>query len=371
MKTMKIFSQMKNINILFILGISIIIFTFSSCGSSEEKKTEQKPDLKVKIETVSVEDHARTFSYSGKIEARYHSVLSTRIMGNVTKVYVSPGQKVQKGQVLLKINDKDILSKKAQIKSTQIAAEAAFANAEKDYKRYKSLFEKKSASQKELDDISTQYKMAKAQLEATKEMEKELNETLKYATIRAPYAGVISKKYINKGDFASPGMPLLAIEQTKELNVVARIPESEISCIEVGDIVDVQVNAVNKMNVKGEVIEVNLSAQHTGSQYEVKIKLNPEVEQKTLLRSGMYANVILVKGGQPSIYVPEKAIVYKGQLCGIYTVSQSKTALLRWVRLGKKRGDQVEIISGLADGEKFIKSYTGKIWDGASIQIVK
>ncbi len=292
-------------------------------------------------------------------------------MGNITDIYVVPGQKVKKGTVLLRISDNDIVSKKAQIKAAQIAAEAAFINAEKDYKRFTALFEQKSATQKELDDITTHYTMAKSGLSTAKEMEKELNETFKYSSITAPYNGIVTKQYINKGDIAAPGMPLFGIEQQSELNVIARIPESEISSVEIGDLVEVKVNAADNTYVKGEVIEVNSSALLTGSQYEVKIKLLPEIDQKSLLRSGMYANVLLKKGSIPAIMVPEEAIVYRGQLCGIYTLSQSNTALLRWVRIGKQSGEMVEVVSGLTEGESYIKSCSGKIWDGASVNVVK
>ncbi len=362
---------MKNIRSQIILGIALIAFIMQSCGSSSEKKEVLKADLKVQIESIKSVNQARIFNYAGKIEAKQHSVLSTRIMGNVTEIFVVPGQEVKKGMVLLRISDSDILSKKAQIKSAQMEAEAAFVNAEKDFNRFSVLFEQKSATQKELDDVKTNYTMAKARLNTAREMEKELNESLKYSSITAPYNGVITKKYIDKGDLASPGMPLLGIEQSSELNVVAGIPESEISGIEIGDTVEVKVSAANNMIVKGEVIEVNTSALLTGSQYDVKIKLMPEGSQKSLLRSGMYANVLLEKGGVPSIMIPEEAIVYRGQLCGVYTLSQSNTALLRWVRLGKQSGKMVEVISGLNEGENYIKSYSGKIWDGAIVEIVK
>jgi RND family efflux transporter MFP subunit len=362
---------MKSIKSPIILGITLIALIMQSCGSDSEKNTAVKADLKVKVETVKLVNQAKTFNYAGKIEAKQHAVLSTRIMGNVSDLFVVPGQNVKKGEILLQISDRDLISKKAQIKAAQMEAKAAFINAEKDFYRFTTLFEQKSASQKELDDVTAHYKMTKARLDSTHEMEKELNETMKYTAIKAPYNGVITKKYIDKGDLASPGIPLIGMEQSDEFNVLSRVPESEISCIEIGDEVEVKVSAANNMLVKAKVIEVNSSALLTGSQYEVKIKLMPEADQKQSLRSGMYANVMLKKGGEASIMVPEKSIVYRGQLCGIYTISQSNTALLRWVRLGKQSEDGVEVISGLSEGERYIESYSGKIWDGAFVEIVK
>ncbi len=361
---------MKNISKLILLMIVAVVLFLQSCGTSTRANDGASDRLNVKMAKVQEVNQPRIFSYSGKLESSEHAVLSTRIMGNVLDVYVKPGQSVKKGQLLLQISDQDIRSKKSQIKAAQLAAEAAFINAEKDYQRFKTLFEQKSASQKELDDITTHYKMAKAQLNTAMEMEKELNETLKYASIRAPYSGMITKKFVNKGDMAAPGMPLLGIEQPKGFNVLARVPENDISCIEIGDEVNVKVAAANSQ-IKGKIIEVNASALLTGSQYEVKIKLDPSAEEKEILRSGMYANVFVEKGRVKAIMVPEDAIVYRGQLCGIYTVSQSNTVMLRWIRLGKQKGDMVEVISGLKAGESYVASCDGKICDGASVNLIK
>jgi RND family efflux transporter MFP subunit len=357
---------MKTISKLLI--ISILIFTVS-CGEEKTETKDNRPTVSVKVSSPSALE-GNFLNASGKVEAIQNANLSTRIMGFVNKVHVKVGDKVRKGQLLLSINSADINAQKAQVNASITEATAAYKNAEKDYNRFKALFEDSSASQKEMDDMTTHYKMAKAQLKTAMEMEKELNETLKYATIRAPYNGIITKKFVNIGDMAAPGMPLVGIEQSKGFNVSARVPENEISWMQLGDEVNVKVNAANAQ-VKGEIIEVNSSALLTGSQYEVKISLDPTAEQMTKLRSGMYANVLIEKGGEKTIMVPENAIVYRGQLSGIYTISQSNTAMLRWIRLGKQKGNMVEVISGLKAGESYVSSCDGKMCDGASVNILK
>ena len=356
-------------NILLPALIALGGLSLQSCGGETKVKEIEKVDVAVTVGIAKLINQPELLSFSGKLEAETHSNLSTRIMGQIAKIKVETGQKVKKGQVLVEIHAKDIQAKKAQVKANSLAAEAAYANAKKDYDRYKVLFEQKSASQKEMDDITTKYNMTKAQLEAINEMGVGIDEMLRYTTIKAPYNGVITRKYMNEGDLASPGIPLVAIEKQGGFKVMARIPETEISKIKQNDLVMVKISALNNVEISGFVSEVNPSSQYTGNQFEAKIVLKPTREQKSSLYSGMYANVLLEKGEMPSIMIPKKVLIHKGQLSGIYTLSQSGTAMLRWVRLGKTIGDQVEILSGLSDGEKYIISFSGKIWDGANVTI--
>lgn len=363
---------MNSRNFLIIVLITLGGLSLQSCDSkskAKETKKMKKADVSVAVGIAKLTNQAELMSFSGKLEAETHSNLSTRIMGQIAKINVETGQKVNAGQVLVEIHAKDIQAKKAQVKANKLEAEAAYLNAKKDYDRFTVLFEQKSASQKELDDITMQYNMAKARLEAVNEMGVEVEEMLRYTSIKAPYNGVITKKYVNEGDLASPGMPLVAIEKQNEFKVMARIPETEISKIKKNDPVLVQISALGNEKINGFVAEVNPSSQYTGNQFEAKIVLKPAGEQKDRLFSGMYANVLVEKAGMPSIMIPENVLIHKGQLTGIYTVSQSGTAMLRWVRLGKTMGDQVEILSGLSDGEKYIISFKGKIWDGAILTI--
>ncbi|WP_372751027.1 efflux RND transporter periplasmic adaptor subunit [Labilibaculum sp.] len=358
------------LRILSIIAITALgIIGLESCGDANKAKETKKADIIVSVGVAKMTNKAELLSFSGKLESETHSNLSTRLMGQIAKINVETGQKVKEGQILVEIHAKDILAKKAQVKANQIEAEVAYKNSKKDYDRYVVLFDQKSASQKEMDDITTQYNMAKARLEAVQAMEVEVDEMLRYTSIKAPYNGVITRKYMNEGDLASPGMPLLAIEKKGEFKVMARIPENEIGKIKKNDPVFVQISAMGDVKIKGLVSEVNPSSQYTGNQFEAKIVLQPSKEQQSNLFSGMYANVLIEKGAMPSIMIPEKVLVHKGQLTGIYTVSESGTAMLRWLRLGKTIGNQVEVLSGLSDGEKYIISYQGKIWDGAKLTI--
>ena len=360
---------MKNRYTIFtIFTLSLLVI---SCGNKKEKTTAINigPTVAVTLNAINEENTNPFITASGKIEAANSANLSTRMMGFVKKIYVKVGDKVNKGQLLIAINNSDLQAKLAQVNASITEATAAFNNAEKDYTRFKNLFADGSASQKEMDDIAAHYTMAKARLEAAKQMKNEIQAQFAYVNIRAPFNGIVTNKFIKVGDMANPGMPLLSVETPKLFQVTAMVPESEISKIKTGTKVAVLVKSLNK-TIAGEVTEVSTSAQNTGGQYLVKIVLD---KTNVPILSGMYATVQFpvekTNTTSPMVLVSTEALVHNGELTGVYTVSQNNTAILRWLRLGRNFGDKVEVLSGLNADEKYIVKANGKLFNGVKVSI--
>ena len=347
----------------FLVIVALAGIVLASCGKKDAMENNQEVKIPVKVEIAELNDYPLVHTYSGKLEAEKQSNLSTRIMGQISRIYVKPGQKVKKGDLLIQIRNQDILAKKAQVEASKIEATTAYESAKKDYQRFKALYELKSASAKEMDDVTTHFKMAEARVNAVKQMEKEVEETMRYASIRAPYGGVITSKFVQEGDMANPGMPLLSMESPSKWKVVARIPEADIACLQLNDSVKVKFNTDEKID--GVIAEINPSATNTGNQFEAKIILSDT--ESASLYSGMYATVLYENGVQPLILIPKESLISRGQLVGLYAVAQNGNALLRWVKTGKSYGDQIEILSGLTDGEKYIVASEGKLFDGALV----
>ncbi|PQJ69063.1 efflux RND transporter periplasmic adaptor subunit [Polaribacter butkevichii] len=356
----------KYIHIIALFAASLII---TSCGSEEKKEAvDNTPAIKVAVSKVAINNNSPFLSASGKIQATNSADLSTRMMGYVKNVHVNVGDKVRKGQLLVSINNTDLQAKKGQVNAGITQAKTAFTNAEKNYNRFKNLYESKSVTQKEMDDMTANYQMAKAGLEAANQMKNEINAQFAYSNITAPFSGVITSKNIEIGDMANPGMPLISLEAPGEFEVIAMVPETEISQIKKGTTVNVLVKSMDKI-LKGNVTEVSISAKNTGGQYLVKINL-----EKTAvpILSGMFATVqfpVERKTTSALVLIPTQVIIEKGQLSGVYTVSESNTALLRWLRLGRKFGDKVEVLSGLNADESYIVSADGKLFNGAKISV--
>jgi len=353
---------------LYLIAITIVILMTISCGDTETKaEVDNTPAVPVSVQTVSANTNNPVVIASGKVQAVNSAQLSTRMMGFVANVPVNVGDKVSQGQLLVAINNADLQAKQAQVNASITEANAAFTNAQKDYERFKNLFVENSASQKELDDMTAQFNMAKARLEGAQQMKNEINAQFAYSNITAPFSGVITRKNVKKGDMANPGQPLVSIESPGNFEVIAMVPETEISAIKNNTKVTVSIKSMNE-TLTGMVTEVSPSAQQTGGQYLVKIILD---KTEVNVRSGMFATVVFPIERKDAttnvVLIPKAALVTRGQLSGVYTVSQSNTAVLRWLRLGKTMGDQVEVLSGLQVDETYIVNADAKLYNGVKI----
>ncbi|TLX71520.1 efflux RND transporter periplasmic adaptor subunit [Labilibacter sediminis] len=338
---------------------------FHSCSNNSNTESQTK-SIAVETKKVAEIPVSKTYQFSGNINSVKKSTLSTRIMGQVDKIYAHEGDKIEKGQLLIAIRSNDIAAKKSQVEANIIEVSAAYKNAETDYNRIKNLYKNKSATKKELDDISTHYKMMEAKLHAVEKAKAEVEEMMTYANIRAPYSGTITDLFVDAGDMANPGMPLIAVEAPGVFEVITRIPESEINLLEKGDTVQVALKSTLS-NIKGIISRISPSSRFSGSQFETRILLLPENDQLKNIRSGMFAQINLFKGIENKILVSQDLIVHRGQLTGVWTIGQTGNALLRWVRLGKLHNNKVEVISGLSKGDQLIVKSDKRLHDGLKV----
>lgn len=348
--------------------LAIITLLFSSCGNSEKNTTtDNRPVIQVTAKAPA-SGSGNNLTVSGMVEAVYNATLSTRMMGHVNRIHVNIGDKVSQGQLLISINNSDLQARRAQVNAGINEAQVAFNNAKRDFERFTALFAQNSASQKELDDMTAHYEMAKARLESANAMKAEVDAQFAYVEIRAPFSGVVTNRFVEAGAMANPGMPLIALEAPGNFEVRATVPERVISQIKPGETVEVHINAINK-TIPGKVTEVSSSSSMTGGQFPIKVVL----EKDDALKSGMYATVQFPVAKTDDIpqmvTVPQEAIVTQGDLRGVYTVSQQNTAILRWLRLGRNFGNEVEVLSGLNAEEAIIVEAQGKLYNGAKIEV--
>jgi RND family efflux transporter MFP subunit len=362
-------SIMKNFIFKSALMVSLLAL-LASCSGDKKEAVNNEPAIAVRVSGTASDGNSSFVTASGKIEAQNSANLSTRMMGYVTKLNVHVGQKVTAGQLLISINNTDLQAKKAQVDAGILQAAASYNNAKKDYDRFVNLFKQQSASQKELDDMTARYEMAKAGLEGAKQMRNEVMAQFSYSNITAPFSGVVTSTFVKEGDMANPGMPLVSIEGASQLQVIAMVSEGDINSIKNGMAVKVLVKSSNKTLI-GKVSEVSLSAKNTGGQYLVKINLD---KTDSSILSGMFVNVQFPISNKVSaieqtnkVLVLQSALVKQGQLTGVYTIGTGNEAILRWLRIGKTFGNEVEVLSGLSANEQYIISADGKLYNGALV----
>jgi len=356
----------------YIINSTLAALLFLSIGctkTTEKTTTDNSPSIKATIATVAPNKQATFVSSSGKVTAIKSASISTRIMGFITNVPVKVGDKVSKGQVILRINSTDLNAKNTQVTATITEATVAMNNAEKDYNRFKALYKNNSASQKEMDDITANYEMAKARVAAAKGMLSEVNAQLSYTNIKAPFSGLVTNSFVKQGDMANPGIPLIQLEQPNNYEILTMVSEENITQLSKKMKVNVLIKS-NNTTLEGTVSELSSSSKNTGGQYVVKIRL--DTPHKNIL-AGMYATVYFpvnsVHTSNSPILIPSSALIKKGELIGVYTVNDNNIALLRWLRIGKTYGDSTEILAGLSQGESYVTSSETTLTNGVKLQI--
>lgn len=347
--------------------MAFIFFTglLAACSSDRTSSNKSINVIPVNVQVCTPSsDNSGGLNFSGQVQAYQTANISTRMMGFIKQIYVKPGDKVQKGQLLVSILNEDIMANKAQAIAGISEAEAAFVNAERDYKRFTKLHELKSVSDKELENVTLQYKSIQSKLEMARQGLKEVDAMLAYTQIRAPFSGVITQKLVNEGSMTNPGMPLLIIEENGPLQVVATVAESDIAKLKVGDRAKITIKSIRK-TVEGKIIELSPSSQATGGQFVLKLSMDNTSD----LYPGMYANVFVKSEVECSNrpMIPTEALIERDQLSGVYVINPENKASLRWLRLGKKVGNYVEVLSGLSLNEKVVLKAEGKLYNGVSI----
>lgn len=349
-----------------------MVLLLAACGNKTENGTAPKNEaqpVQVTLATANQGAAADMVDISGQIISAHAAPVSTRMMGYITKMYVNIGDNVHAGQLLFSVQSTDIKAKEGQVTANIAAAEAALANAQKDLERFKILHAQNSATDKELENMTLQYKAAEAQARAARQMRSEISANMAYADVTAPFSGTITQKMMDAGSLASPGMPVLMLESAGTLQANAAVTEDQISFIHTGMPVQIAAAAAGK-TIGGTIAEISQSSVTTGGQYVVKI--NPDNNEG--LRPGMYVHIAIPlpatnsKATGNAIHIPVSSLVKQGDLVGVYTVSADHKALLRWLRIGESNGEEVEVLSGLTGGEKYISHADGRLWSGANIK---
>jgi RND family efflux transporter MFP subunit len=321
----------------------------------------------VSVETATVEATAVTelSRYSGTVRGAQRVPLSTKMMGTVTQLDVEEGDRVQKGEVLVRVRSQNVQAQKRQVQARLQEARAALENAETNFERIRALYEQESATEKEFDDARTAYERAQARVEALESQLDEIEDTLAYATVTSPIDGYVVEKRSEEGALAAPGRPLLVVETIDEMKAVVQVPEADINRFSVGDSVTVEVGAAGDERRTGVVTQVNPAGNYASRQFSVQVRLGRAGDPA--LKSGMYAQVLLPTDETRALTVPASALVEQGQLTGLYTVKDG-TVLLRWVRTGKHYGDRIEILSGLSEGERYVVNGEQRLLDGQAVE---
>jgi RND family efflux transporter MFP subunit len=301
------------------------------------------------VQTAESGRHTAMEEIVGTVRAKRRATLEAKVSGRIERLEVFPGQQVKAGQLLAQLDVREVQARLDQ-------ANAMRQQAEGDLKRYSALLQQQAVTQAEFDAIQARQRVAQA---TAVEMETMLD----HARVVAPFDGVITRKLADVGDLAAPGKPLLEMEDPAALRLDADVPEALISRIEHGTAMPVRIASLPD-DLQGVVSEMAPSADPGSRTFQVKYDL-PAVPG---LRAGQFGRVAVPLGESSALWVPASAVVQRGQM-EIVFVAKSQQATLRLVKTGKRRGEMVELVSGVSAGEQVVVEGAAQLRDGQRIEI--
>ncbi len=299
----------------------------------------------------------------GTIRAAETSQLTSQTTGNIVDLRAHEGDRVHRGQVLAVLDDTQLqaavdrsLAGETAAQQELAASDSNLALAQSTLARYQNLYDKKSVSPQEFDEIKARYQAALAHRDMTRAVQAQAKAALtqartalSYTRILAPFDGLITEKRADPGMLASPGFPLFTIESLGHYRLEASVNENDLRYVRIGQQVPVEVDALETAQ-KGSVVQIVPAADPGSRSFLVKIEL-PAIAG---LRSGLFARAQFSRGQRSSLLIPQNAVVERGQLQGIYVLDQNRIASLRFLTLGKAEGPSVEVLAGLQEGERVV-----------------
>jgi RND family efflux transporter MFP subunit len=282
----------------------------------------------------------------GTIRPVHETTIGARLLARVVEVNLQAGQVVHAGDVLVRLDDLDLRARRRKAEAVLNAAEVARAQAEADATRSAQLLQSNAVSRQEHDRTGTAFKSAQAELRRATESVNEIQATLEWATIRSPIRGIVIDKKVDVGDTVIPGQMLVTLFDPMRMQLVATVRESLAHRLKVGQPIEVQIQSFNTLRT-GTISEIVPEAESSSRAFQVKVT-GPCPEG---VYSGMFGRILIPLDEEQVLVIPRQAVQSVGQLDLVNLVTHSAVSR-RAVRLGRTIGEDVEVLSGLREGEQ-------------------
>jgi len=355
-------------------------------ANNEQKATSVESGAAIKVSVVrpvpmTFEDVA---GFVGSVEPEEEAKVISKVGSSVTalEVYVDEGDQVKKGQLLAKLdpslNQRQIEETRAavaQARAAVVQAKSRLQMAERDYARYKGLFEEEVISRQEMDQVENQYEVEKAGLDLASEQLKQAEARLRqlqtvreYHNVVSPVEGVVAERFFDPGDTIAAGGELFIISKQERVKIKGTVTESVYPKIRLGQKATVKVDALGDYSIDASVSRISPVLDEKTRTAVVEVLL----ESGGMLKPGMFARVDLALGEHLGLGIEREAIK---QLPGTsewycFVVADGK-AKQRFVKIGATSGNMVEITEGLEEGEQIISPLVRAILDGVPVEVVQ
>ena len=338
--------------------------TLAGCHGGESTSPPAVEVMQARVVQSAQQQVPVSIRSTGTVHARETAIVSAQVVGRIQQVLVREGDSVRDGQALVVIDDAALRASMEQAQAGMKAAQSEQAAAQTDARlaattleRYRQLETEKSVSPQEMDEVAQRNAAALARLEAVRSktdaaraQEAGARTRFGYTRLVAPFAGVVTTRTADPGTLASPGVPLLQIDQAGPLQLQATVDESSIATVRKGMKVQVAINSASLASIAGIVAEIDPAADPNNHSFTIKIDL-PSSSQ---LRAGMYGTAEFANGVRQAIVIPRSSVVSRGSLVCAYVLDAQGIAQLRYLTLGAAQGNLVEVLSGVSPGEQLV-----------------
>lgn len=290
---------------------------------------------------------AGSSQWDGVIEAVQQADLTAQTGGRVAAVLVDVNDAVKANQALLRLTGVEQRAGNAASQAQVAAAKAQAVEAETTYSRYKGLAEKQYVSKQQVDQALAAYNTAKANVRAAQALAEQTAQLADYTQVRAPFDGVVSARLVEPGESVTLGQTLLRVFNPEQLRIQVQVPQRAADLLRQNPRADIRLD--DGRTLAAERVVVYPSADAQAHSVTVRVLL-PKTGKN--LKPGQVAKVLFaIAAGTDALWLPESAIWRRGELSGVYVVTD-KTILLRQLRLGESRDGRIEVLSGVTAGER-------------------
>lgn len=341
-----------------------LVLVLAGCGGEGPKPAAQAPASTVKasvaiVQPAEVDIHA---AMPGTVVALESVRVASRLMGYIKDIAVTEGQSIKAGQRLFTIDPLDIEGGVAQARLGLEQAEKAMQDAKADYDRFSALFKDEVVTRQQYDKMKLNYEIAVSRAAQAKAGLGTAQGQMRYATVGSPINGVVVQKLANEGDIAAPGHPVLLVENPSRLQIQTSVPAAIYAGLRLGAPVQVEIDGQAEP-VTAKVANLSPAADPMTHTHLVKLDVSTPG-----LKSGAFARVLFATGKESVLRVPAEAVLNRAGIQGVFVVDGQGIAHYRMVRTGRAAQGQLEILSGLAAGEKVVTGNAQAVNNGDKIQ---
>lgn len=334
----------------WLLAVSVMVL--AACGDKQPPVESQAAPLSLDSLVVRLEPARSEQVWDGLVEAVHAATLSAQTNARVVELPYDVNDVVPQGAVIVRFTDVEQTSASHAAQAQIASAKAAYVNADANYRRIAAIYARGLIAKADLDLALAQRDTAQAAIAAAQAQWRQVGQQVDYTVVRAPYAGIITRRFVQVGESVQAGppvpQPLIAIESLQDLRVSVQVPQSMAASIRHFHEAHVLMDGEGGRRVAASKVSVFPYADPDTHTFSVRLELPGE---NTGLYPGMTVKVAFATDETQRMLIPETALVQHGELQGVYVIDANGISL-RQVRTGRRDGGRVELLAGVDDGER-------------------